>query len=161
MDETNCRIYLFEVKEWYFDNNTGVKMSSEALYSHVADFYIAYVNSYILDLGFKDAYLLEIAIVSEQMTIKIVIKQKDYENKAIVKVLRKYNLSGLLRCSDVETNHILSQYISNMMYNTSMLIPFRTVFYPSNIHDTKSGLFAFKKALYRYPNIQACCTLCI
>lgn len=27
----------------------------------------------------------------------------------------------------------------------------------ANIHDTKGGLFVFQKALYRYPNIQACC----
>lgn len=27
----------------------------------------------------------------------------------------------------------------------------------ANIHDTKGGLFAFQKALYRYENIQACC----
>lgn len=132
VDEINCRINLFNKKEKLTDDNDGITIVGELFHSCVADFYISHVNSYALDLGFKDAYLLEVAIVSKQLTAKIVIKQKDYENKAIVKVLRQYNLAGLLHCSDAEANHILYQYISNMMYNTSILIPFRTGFYLSN-----------------------------
>lgn len=142
IDETNCKTFSVQstqkVTASEFENHQITSNTSQQL---ISDFYISYVNRYILDKGFKNSYLLKVGIVLANGPFVFYLKQDEYENKAIVKAMRHHNLAGLIRCSDSEANQIFYLHISGIIYNTQTLIPFRTGFYlyPENRYYFISG----------------------